>query len=83
MHPNKLIAFMMWLNMTDFFTPLKKIIIISKVMKKAKKSGDQGLSSELQSFSASFLVKLVMAPLDKMSKQAGDKKYLSALISIT
>ena len=69
--------------MTDFLTPLKNIIIISKVMKNAKKSGDQGSSSELQSFSASFLVKLVMAPLDKMSKQARDKKIQSASIFIT
>ena len=38
----KLIAFIMWLNMTDLLTPLKKIIIISKVMMKAKMSG--GLS---------------------------------------
>ena len=38
----KLMAFIMWLNMTDLLTPLKKIIIISKVMMKAKMSG--GLS---------------------------------------
>ena len=72
MHDNKLIAFIMWLNITDFLTPLKNIIIMSKVIIKAKKSG--GLSSEFQNCNDSREVKLEIAPLDIISKQAIGKK---------
>ena len=72
MHDNKLIAFIMWLNITDFLTPLKNIIIMSKVIIKAKKSG--GLSSEFQNCNDSREVKLEIAPLDIISKQAVEIK---------
>ena len=71
----------MWLNITDFLTPLKNIIIMSKVIIKAKKSG--GLSSEFQNCNDSREVKLEIAPLDIISKQAVGKKATNYIISIS
>ena len=45
---------------------------MSKVIMKAKKSG--GLSSEFQNCNDSREVKLEIAPLDIISKQAAEKK---------